>query len=327
MTIQDPHKTEGLFLFNKPEDISSAGYLNSIKRILKSPAPIGHGGTLDPFAEGLLIVGIGRQYTRSLQYYLKGTDKTYETTIILGASSTTYDKTGIISHFPGVHEYSDESVREALKELKTRKEQTPPPYSAKKIGGMPAYRLARQGRPFMLRPQPALLHQCEVIGIEPVESLTKVDLRIKVSSGFYVRSLAHDLGELLGSDGYVEQLVRTGIGYFKLEEALSLRDLQEDIELIYRAKGDVQGIGFRAFAKKQADTMGLSGHARNMKEGGVEILAQGPAHVLSVFLTHIKHGPADAHVQVWQDYFRKITSKKEDFEILQSPQKEAEQTN
>src|SRR3989344_8276832 len=147
MTI--PHQNQsvqGLFVCNKPADISSAGFLNSIKRILKLTQPIGHGGTLDPFAEGLLIVGIGRQYTRALEYYLKGADKTYEATIILGAGPTPYARTGIISHMPGTKTYTKEEIKNAIKEIKARPEQMPPPVSAKKIGGIPAYRLFRPGK-------------------------------------------------------------------------------------------------------------------------------------------------------------------------------------
>ena len=305
----------GLFICNKSEGVSSAGFLNSIKRILKLTEPIGHGGTLDPFAEGLWIVGIGRQYTRALEYYLKGADKTYEATIILGAGSTTYDRTGIISHMPGTKTYTKEEIKNAIKEIKARPEQMPPPVSAKKIGGIPAYRLVRQGKPFQLRPQQAALREYEIRSVETVENLTKLEIKLRVSSGFYIRSFAHDLGELLGTDGYVEYLVRAEIGFFKLPEALSLQDLQGDIELVYRSKGTVQDVGFRAFAKSLADQMHIHGHARNTKEG-VEIIGQGTVARLSEFLEQIKKGPKGAVVEVWQDYFRKIAEKKEGFEII-----------
>lgn len=306
---------QGLFVCNKPAQISSAGFLNSIKRVLKLTVPIGHGGTLDPFAEGILIVGIGRQYTRALEYYLKGADKTYEATIILGATSTTYDRTGIISHIPAIKTLTKEEIRAAIHEIQKQTEQVPPPISAKKIRGVPAYTRARRGEQFSLRPQQVALRECGILSIEEIESLTKIDIRIRVSSGFYIRSFAHDLGVALGTDGYVEQLVRSEIGFFKINEALSLQDLQETVELVYRAKGNVQNIGFRTFAKSLADTKNITGHARNTKEG-IEICAQGTVPMLSAFLTEIKKGPEGATIDVWQDYFRKCTEKKDDFVII-----------
>lgn len=306
----------GLFLFNKETGVSSAGFLNSIKRILKTPEKIGHGGTLDPFAEGLLIVGIGREYTRSLEHYLKGTDKTYDAAIMLGASSTTYDRTGIISHIPAIKTFTAEEIHAAVRKLQNREEQIPPPVSAKKIGGIPAYERARRGETFTLSPQKTKLLSYEIRNIEEIESLAKVDMRLRVSSGFYIRSFAHDLGMELGSDGYVENLARTEIGYFKLEEALNLHDLQKEIELIYRAKGDLQGIGFRAHVRSVANALGITGHARNMKEGGVEIVGQGNPETLSRFLDEIKHGPYRDRVQQWQDYFKVCKEKKSGFLVI-----------
>jgi tRNA pseudouridine55 synthase len=310
---------QGLFLCRKPAGVSSAGFLNSIKRIFKLFEPIGHGGTLDPFAEGLLVVGIGRQYTRALEHYLKGTEKTYEATVILGASSSTYDREGIISHMPGVQAWAPEDIKTAMQELYAREEQVPPPVSAKKIRGVPAYTRFRRGEQFTLQPRPAKLVKYEILGIEEIESLTKLDIRLRVSSGFYIRSFAHDLGVLLGSDGYVERLIRTEIGYLKVEEALTLQDMQGTVELVYRAKGEVQQVGFRAFAKELAEKAGITGHARNMKEGGVEIVGQGTAAQLSQFLAAIKKGPEAAKIQSWQDYFRKCSEKKDGFEIVEAP--------
>lgn len=309
---------QGLFLFNKPAGISSAGFLNSIKRITKTTEPIGHGGTLDPFAEGLLVVGIGRQYTRSLEYYLKGTDKTYAATIFIGASSTTYDNTGIISHMPGIKALTPDEIRAAIEEIRKNTEQVPPPVSAKKIGGVPAYVRSRRGEQFSLRPQPATLHEYELVSIEEVESLTKIDIKLRVSSGFYIRSFAHDLGVLLGTDGYVEQLARTGIGYFKMEEGLDLQDIMKDMELVYRAKGTVQGVGYRAYAKVCAEELGITGHARNMKEGGIEIVGQGKLQQISEFLARIKKAPEGAVLQQWQDYIRKCKEKKSSFDVIET---------
>lgn len=219
----------GIYLFYKPPGISSAGFLDQIKRLSKIKADkVGHGGTLDPFAEGLLIVAFSREYTKTLSRVLKGSDKTYLVDVILGKESDTYDKTGKISDAFSGKLPSEEEVSRAVAVIAERKEQTPPPFSAVKIKGKPAYLLSRKGEKVDLKPKEVNVKRWKIIGITPFSDTLKVSLEMEVASGFYIRSFAHDLGIFLDVGGYVEKLVRTKVGEYNLKDALTLEQFQEE---------------------------------------------------------------------------------------------------
>jgi len=194
--------------YYKPKGISSAKFLELIK---KNPnvKKIGHGGTLDPIAEGVLVVGIN-EGTKQLQNVLKNTEKEYIATIELGKSSDTYDIEGnIINH--NVKQFPKEIILKKGKIL-----QAPPKYSAIKIKGQPAYKLARQGKEFEIPKR-----ETEIIDIELLEYIPPlIKIRLVVKSGFYVRSFAHDLGEELKTGAILTQLIRTRVGDFKIEDAV-----------------------------------------------------------------------------------------------------------
>jgi tRNA pseudouridine55 synthase len=196
--------------YYKPKGITSAKFLNWLK---KDPniKKIGHGGTLDPLAEGVLVVGIN-EGTKQLQEILKDTEKEYVATIELGRSSNTFDLDGDIM---------DHDVKEFPKEIILKKGkvlQTPPKFSAIKINGKPAYKLARQGKEFNI---PA--RETEIIDIELLEySPPLVKIRLVVKSGFYVRSFVNDLGEELKTGAIMTGLIRTRVGDFKIEGALKV---------------------------------------------------------------------------------------------------------
>ncbi|MFA6494848.1 MAG: tRNA pseudouridine(55) synthase TruB [Candidatus Paceibacterota bacterium] len=215
---------DGLYVFYKPVGISSAGFLSRIKKryaILK----IGHGGTLDPFADGVLVVGVGREYTRQLSIILKKTTKEYEASIVLGASSSTDDATGEIEQRVCVAPPTHEAIKRACGLLQERTEQIPPRFSAVKVGGIPAYAHARRGNTVALETKEATMYSFSINDIrEKGNGTMLVDVTLTVSSGFYVRSFARDLGEILGVGGYVQTLRRTRVGDFSLVNALKWED-------------------------------------------------------------------------------------------------------
>jgi len=211
-------------LINKPIGPTSHDIVNRLRKIT-GIKKIGHAGTLDPFAEGLLLVAIGRESTRKISQFV-GLDKKYLATLKLGAVSDTEDRTGKISiRHP---ERSDgiltkEKIEKTLKKFLGKQEQIPPMFSAKQIDGKRLYKLARQGKEIERPTQ-----QIEIYEIKLKKYLPKkmeLILEIKCSSGTYIRTLAHDLGQTLGCGAYLEKLVRTEIGKYKIKKAILLEKL------------------------------------------------------------------------------------------------------
>jgi len=209
-----------MLLIDKPAGITSHDVVDKVRRIYKTRR-VGHGGTLDPFATGLLLVGVGSQ-TKKL-HDVVGLDKTYEATAQLGGTSDTYDLTGVVVARPTSLVPRREDIEEALAKFRGTIEQKAPAYSAKKVGGQKLYELARKG-----------------VDVEHLRPTKKVDItelviteyswpvlkfRVTCSSGTYIRSLAHDIGEQLGCGAYLKELRRTRIGPYKLKDAKSLEDL------------------------------------------------------------------------------------------------------
>jgi len=205
-------------LFNKPAGPTSHDVVDFLRQITGEQR-IGHAGTLDPFAEGLLLLAIGREATRELSKFV-GLDKEYLATIQLGATSSTYDKTGIVSKRPiSKYQVSEEKIKEILPQFIGEIEQIPPMYSAKKINGKKLYQLARQGKMVARKPSKIKIYQIEIKKYDPISCCLGV--LIGCSSGTYIRSLAHDIGEKLGCGAYLEKLIRTKIGDYRLENAIN----------------------------------------------------------------------------------------------------------
>lgn len=324
----------GLFLLHKPPGISSAGFLNKLKPLFAKAhrgqsserLKIGHGGTLDPCAEGLLVVGVGRAYTKKLSDILKETEKEYVATIVLGAKSDTYDREGKIEYRSlnieckdkknGVRRVTKKDIEGAIGIIAKRKTQVPPPYSAIKIKGKPAYQRSRAGEHVSLMPRPVKIKEWDIEKMEKRSENIEVQIRLVVSSGFYVRSFAHDLGIVLETGGYLEKLTRTRIGIFKLKEALKIEDLEhEEAELYFQAFGDVQGVGYRYFALKTAQNWALTGFVHNIGDSSVEVVGRAKLTVLSSFLEALKIGPNGAKITSTFDYFRKPQKKYLGFSI------------
>ncbi|BCX16178.1 MAG: hypothetical protein KatS3mg098_407 [Candidatus Parcubacteria bacterium] len=317
---------EGFFLLNKPSGISSAKFLNkfklSLKEILKEnfqkKTKIGHGGTLDPFANGLLITAVGREFTKSLFLFLKKLDKTYQAKIVLGVSSSTDDIEGekifhSLKRLPSCQE-----IEVAINQLAQKRTQKPPRFSAVKIKGTPAYKLSRQKINFEVKEKEVSLISYKIKSVSYLKETIELELELKVSAGFYVRSFARDLGEILKTGGYVKELTRTKIGYFSLDSALALEDLKGAIEMNFEAKGKVQGVGYRFLALQSASNLGIKGFCCNLVDlPAIRVVAQGDLISLSRFLEILKKGPPSAQIEELKIFFQKPTFLRENFEIIE----------
>ncbi len=216
--------TAGFLLINKPIGITSHDVIDILRHVTHVQK-IGHAGTLDPFASGLLLVAIGKSATKQISRFVK-LDKKYVALLRLGATSDTYDRTGVITSTIGHQDskVSQERIQENLRPFIGNIQQTPPMYSAKKIHGKKLYEWARQGIEIERQPTTITIHSIELLRYEfPI-----LELNIHCSSGTYIRSLAHDVGQNLGVGAYLESLTRTHIGSFQLQYATEIQSLQEE---------------------------------------------------------------------------------------------------
>jgi len=203
----------GFVLVDKPVDWTSHDVVAYLRGSLKTKK-IGHAGTLDPFATGLLIVGVGRAATKRLDEF-KNLQKTYTTTVTLGATSDTYDVTGTITPSPSQKTPTNAEIIKAVTSFLGKQKQIPPMYSAKKIKGKKLYELARKGIEIERQPNDIEIFDITTDSIDYPD----VSLSITCSTGTYIRSIAHDLGEQLGVGGYCKALRRASIGTFSAENA------------------------------------------------------------------------------------------------------------
>lgn len=299
---------EGLVLFNKPRGLTSAQVTNYFKKLTQKR--VGHGGALDPFAEGLLILGIGKD-TKKLANFLKKSRKTYIGEIFLGATSDTYDLTGKITKKDGQIPKIGE-IKKVLESFVGEIWQTPPSYSAVKIKGKPAYKLARKGEKPQIKPKKVKIYNLEILGYQ--KNILKI--KTEVGSGVYIRSLANDLGEKLGCGGYLQSLLRIKINEFSINQALTFEDLEKNfLEFWAKIYGRVQGVGFRYFTRKTGEKLGIKGWVKNVADGTVEVLAQGEEKKLQEFLQFLKRGPILAQVKDLEIIFRKPAQNFPNFQI------------
>lgn len=212
--------TSGLLVINKPKDWTSFDVVAKIRGLLKVKK-IGHTGTLDPQATGVLVLCIGK--ATSLVQKLIGLDKEYDCEITLGATSTTDDAEGVITPVEGAQPVSLTEVENALKEFTGTFNQLPPDFSAKKIKGKKAYELARKGKEVKLEPVEVKVYTIELLDYK----WPKIKLKIHCGKGFYVRSLARDLGKKFGTGGYLTGLIRTRVGHFTIEESILVTEVDE----------------------------------------------------------------------------------------------------
>ncbi len=213
----------GLLVIDKPGGITSHDVVNRLRRITGEKS-IGHLGTLDPMATGVLPLLVGR-FTRLAQYF-SSAGKSYTGVIRFGFSTDTYDAEGEPAgpdQWPEAAEkLTLERVREAAARVHGEIEQMPPPFSAKKIEGKPAYKLAREGKPVELKPARVRIDAFEIVAMVGSE----VSFTIDISSGGYVRSVAHELGQDLACGAHLSRLRRTRAGVFTLADAHTLEELE-----------------------------------------------------------------------------------------------------
>ncbi len=210
----------GILNVDKPRGMTSHDVVDAVRR-LAGQRRVGHAGTLDPMATGVLLVCLG-QATRVAEY-LMASPKRYRATIVLGVATDTFDAEGKIVSEGGRTDFDREEIEAALGSFTGRIEQVPPMYSALKREGQALYRLARQGQVVERSPRPVEISEILVLDWTPPELI----IEVACSPGTYVRSLAHDLGQRLGSGAHLAALVRLRSGRFTLEEAVSLERLAE----------------------------------------------------------------------------------------------------
>ncbi len=224
-----PPVGDGLLVVDKPGGLTSHDVVARVRR-LAGTRRVGHAGTLDPMATGVLVVGIGRA-TRLLGH-LSGTRKTYEATIRLGSATTTDDAEGeVVSRTPA-DDLDPERVRLATAGLVGELDQVPAAVSAVKVAGERAYARVRRGEQVTLEPRRVHVHSFDVLASRPVGDHTDLDVRVVCSSGTYVRALARDLGAALGVGGHLTRLRRTAVGPFGEEQARTLEQLAEHLDLV-----------------------------------------------------------------------------------------------
>jgi tRNA pseudouridine55 synthase len=210
----------GVLIVDKPAGLTSHDVVSRVRRALGQRG-VGHLGTLDPMATGVLPIVLGTM-TRLAQFYLTA-EKCYEGVIRFGFATDTYDVTGEAKGEGQAVRLEIERVRELAKRFHGTIEQMPPPFSAKKIDGVPAYKLARKKREVTLKPVQVTIKE---FGITRVEQ-DRAHFQARVASGTYMRSVAHEMGQLLGCGAHLESLRRTAVAEFELSDSHSLEELQQ----------------------------------------------------------------------------------------------------
>jgi len=215
----DANGPSGVLLIDKAPDMTSHDVVAIARRALNTKK-IGHCGTLDPMATGLLMLVIGR--ATKIQDLLMSEDKEYEGTITLGATTSTQDRQGEVLETRAVEDYSAEQIEAAFAAYDGHFEQMPPMVSAIKKDGVPLYKLARKGQTIERELRPVYITSHKISRI----ALPEIDFTVNCSKGFYVRTYANDIGEKLGCGGHLSALRRTRSGKFTLERAVPVADLK-----------------------------------------------------------------------------------------------------
>jgi tRNA pseudouridine55 synthase len=215
-----PKELEGVLLVDKPGDHTSHDVVARLRGVLRMRR-IGHAGTLDPMATGLLVILVGKA-TR-LSQYLTSLDKEYEGTVELGKVTNSQDADGEVMETRPVPPLSEADLRAALGGFLGDQYQTPPMYSAIKIDGVPLYKMARKGEEVEREPRFIRVMSWDLLGL----SLPRFDFRLRCTKGTYVRTLAHDLGQKLGCGGHLAALRRTSSGSFRVADALTIEQIEQ----------------------------------------------------------------------------------------------------
>jgi tRNA pseudouridine55 synthase len=215
---------DGLIVVDKPAGMTSHDVVARIRRLAKTRR-VGHGGTLDPMATGVLIIGVNKA-TRLLTYVI-GSRKSYTATIRLGQSTITDDAEGEVTATASAAHVTDEAIRDGLDRQRGEIDQVPSEVSAIKINGERAYKRVRDGESVEIPARRVTVFALEVLDIRRSGEVVDVDIDVTCSSGTYIRAIARDLGTTLGVGGHLTALRRTAVGEMTLAEALTLEQLEE----------------------------------------------------------------------------------------------------
>ena len=214
------NEPSGVIIIDKPSDISSAAVVAAVKRCFKV-RKVGHTGTLDPFATGVLICCINNA-TRLSRFYLKG-HKKYEALLHLGVTTDTQDSTGKIISTCGNINFSEDELKRVFKQFVGRLKQEPPVYSALKHNGVPLYKLARKGCPVKKPARYVFVSSIKILHAE----LPFIRFEVSCSPGTYIRTLGHDIGSVLGCGGHIKELKRVENSGFSINNAYNLPDIEK----------------------------------------------------------------------------------------------------
>lgn len=223
------YKKGATLLVDKPKGWTSFDVVNKVRfkirhRYGQKKFKVGHAGTLDPLATGLLVLCTGK-FTKKLESF-QGQDKTYTGTIKLGETTPSYDaETAVDATYPTDH-ITPEMIEAAREQYTGRIDQKPPVFSAIKVDGVRLYKKAREGQKVEVKSRSVVIHDFKITRVE----LPEIDFEVKCSKGTYIRSLAYDFGKAVGSGAYLSALCRTQSGPFMLKDAWNLDDLVEHIE-------------------------------------------------------------------------------------------------
>lgn len=220
--VKHRQELSGIIVVDKPPNITSARVVADVKRMLDA-RKVGHAGTLDPFAEGVLICCIN-DATRLARFLLSG-NKTYEATLKLGVETDTQDLTGTVTAVNTVLDFSEQMIASAVKKFEGLIEQKPPVFSALKHKGTPLYKLARQGTPVQKPARRVQISKIKITGVK----LPLVHFAVSCSAGTYIRTLCSDIGQQLGCGGHLLALKRTESSGFKIQQAISMSQLEKQV--------------------------------------------------------------------------------------------------
>jgi len=246
----------GLVIVDKPAGMTSHDVVARVRR-LAGTRKVGHAGTLDPMATGVLVVGVEKA-TRLLGY-LTLTEKEYDATIRLGQSTSTDDAEGEVTGGAMAAGVSAETLEEAVAGLTGEIEQVPPAVSAIKVDGQRAYRLTRAGAAPELKPRPVTVYEFTVTAVRRDGDLLDVDATVRCSSGTYIRALARDLGAALGTGGHLTRLRRTRVGGYRIEDARTLEQLAGRFDVLPLAAAAAAAFPSRALTEDEARRLAHGG--------------------------------------------------------------------
>ncbi|MGE5371308.1 MAG: tRNA pseudouridine(55) synthase TruB [Solirubrobacterales bacterium] len=278
----------GFVNLNKPEGMTSYDVIRRLKPVLQK-CKVGHTGTLDPMATGVLPIALGMA-TRLIEYIGDST-KVYDATMILGGESDTQDRTGTIQ--PNPHSpLAEDTIAAELMRFMGEIEQVPPMYSAVHYEGQRLYELARQGVTVAPAARKATIYQLKLISVDQADGFETVRFSVACSSGTYIRTLCHDLGKRLGPGGYLSALVRTRSGPFRLEASHTIEEALADIHSLVVRPADILTLPVLAVRDEETFRLrnGMPIAREDASPGGCVQLVDSDGELIAVASVHETEG-------------------------------------